>query len=458
MRVGDTIVAVGSPPGRAARALVRVSGPGVRGALRDVLDPMPNGAGACVSRLRLPIYGLPVLAAVYAAPRSYTGEDAAELLAPGNPRLVDRVVDLLLACPGFRQAEPGEFTARAYLNGRLTLDEADGVAATIAAATAEQLAAAASLLGGSAGASYRALADELATLLALVEAGLDFTDQEDVRPIEPEDLRRRLGAVLGAIEASLGSARGASIGPELPTVVLVGAPNSGKSTLFNALLGRRRAVASPIAGTTRDVLAERLELAGDAPGADGVVLVDVAGLDALAGGEGAPIPGTPAAEARRHALEALAAADVAVHCDPAGRFDGLAMPARAIVIRVSTKADLPGASTRRVTADGGGHSGVLPVCAMDGWNVAALRRAIAEAAWAGQTSGVAALVPRHRRGLAATRDRLGEALETIDRSACDGAAVADSVRGALDALGELTGRIAPDEVIGRIFSSFCVGK
>lgn len=451
MHVGDTIVAVGSPPGVSTRALVRVSGPGVRGAMRAVLAPAPIGAGAFVSRMRLHPGVLPVLAAVYAGPRSYTGEDAAELLVPGNPRLVERVVDRFLACPGIRQAEPGEFTARAYLNSRLTLDEAEGVAATIAAATADQLAAAARLMDGSTGARYRAWTEEVATLAALVEAGIDFTDQEDVRPIDPGELRRRVAALRRSLGEFLGSARGSSAASGRPTVVLAGAPNAGKSTLFNALLGRRRAVASPVAGTTRDVLWETLELAGDAPGADAVALADAAGIDAPARAGLAP-GGVVEAAARERALAAIAEADVVVLCDPEGRFDAPWLGDVPRVIRARTKADLPPARTA-IDAPG-----VVPVCALDGWNLGALRRSIAEAAWGARCAGVAALAPRHRRALVAAVAALDEASATVEHAPLDDAAIAQSLRAALDALGALTGRIGPDEVLGLVFASFCIGK
>lgn len=433
MPTGDTIVAMASAPGWSARAIVRLSGPAVGTVLTQVcgVDPSP---GLKVARVTLaPSRSLPVLAIVYRGPRSYTGEDAAELLLPGNPHLVERVISTLLRLEGVRSATPGEFTARAYLNGKLSLDEAEGVAATIAAVNDEQLRAARDVLSGAAGARYRAWTEEVTTLLALVEAGIDFTDQEDVVAISKEALGATAGAVAAAIEARLGGREGVEAARGLPRVVLAGAPNAGKSTLFNALLGRERAVVSPIAGTTRDAIEEEMDLSRDLPGAGTVVLVDLAGLDDEAAS------GVIGAMAQDAAAGAIASADVVLHCDPAGRFPVLAT--RGVVIRVRTKADQPG-------EDAIGQA--VPVCALDGWNLGVLRRAIAESASA--ATGSAEVIPRHARALREAALRLREAC------AAEAELAASSLRQALDALGEVTGRISPDDVIGRIFATFCIGK
>jgi tRNA modification GTPase len=358
---------------------------------------------------------------------------------------VTRLVDALVALPGVRQAEPGEFSARAYLSGKLSLDEAEGVAATIAAQTRGQLDSARSLLEGRSGQAYRRWAEELATLLALVEAGIDFTDQEDVVPIAPLALAKRLIALKDTIGGHLG-ASAAESSDERPRVVLAGVPNAGKSTLFNALLGRKRAVVSAVAGTTRDVLAERLDLSRLVPGAGEVELVDLAGLDELASGA---IDEAAQAAARR----AIAEASVVVQCDPSGVFEAVA-GAAPTVIRVRTKAD----SGRAAPA---GDS--LPVCALDGWNLDELKRRIAAAAWrgSGALDQVLVVVPRHRRALSATALSVGVAVDAVDaraRTLVEPEIIASQLRLALDQLGEVTGHISPDEVLGRVFSTFCVGK
>jgi tRNA modification GTPase len=445
MNPGDTIVASASPAGRSLRALVRLSGAGTF----EVLDRLRGGRGAGnVARFAAPAVislggrEVPVLLSTSPGPRSYTGEHTAEIQVPGNPFLVERLLLSLTAMPGVRLAQPGEFTARAYLAGRLTLSEAEGVAATISATTREQLGAAAELLSGRTGERYRGWAEELATLLALVEAGIDFTDQEDVVAIAAPALHERLRALVEKLGEHLGGSGEA--GSAAARVALVGRPNAGKSTLFNALLGRRRAVTSPVAGTTRDVLVEELDLSREVPGAGAVLLEDLAGLDAV---------GTaPSSLDQQAAQKALADADLLLWCDPTGRFEAapLRLPAKPTV-RVRTFGDQPHGSWTRED---------LAVCALDGWNLGVLRRAIADAATTSRGATVAALLPRHRRAISQAVQHLSEAaqrcqgLHRVDHPEV----IALTLRLALDELGELVGQISPDEVLGRVFSTFCVGK
>ncbi|MCC6322006.1 MAG: 50S ribosome-binding GTPase [Phycisphaerales bacterium] len=457
-----TIVAVASGWGHSPWGLVRVSGSRVGDLIAELVDPAAFADRTIVrAGFRLGSGGglLPCWAMRGLGPRTYTGEDALELLVPGNPLVLERVLGRLcgLRGGGVREATPGEFSARAYLNGKLTIEQAEGVAAAIAAQNERQLGSASALLLGQTGARYRAWAEDLATLLALVEAGIDFTDQEDVVPIPPRDLASRLGALRGTIGEVLGGAHGVERASRSPRVVLAGRPNAGKSTLFNALLGRRRAVESPVAGTTRDVLEEPLDLSRDVAGGPMVMLVDVAGLDrALAVGGGAIDAAAQAA-----AAEAIGRAEVVVLCDPTGRFD-LAVPARPFaggertVIRVRTKADQP------LVGSGGGTDADLHVCALDGWRMPALKRAIADAVWGVEQSDAGGWVlPRHRRALAVAAGRIAAAGALIDpaaRALANPETVADELRAALDALGEVTGAISPDDVIGRVFATFCVGK
>lgn len=405
---------------------------------------------------------LPVLTLIFPAPNSYTGQDCFELQLPGNPNLVQRIVAGLITHHGLRAAEPGEFTARAYLNRKLTLDQAEGVAATIAAQTSDQLRAAGELLSGHTGARYRLWADEVATLLALTEAGIDFTDQDDVVAIEPATLHQRLGSLLAEITPHAGVARHVSDAPDpVPSVVLVGAPNAGKSTLFNALLDRRRAVVSDLAGTTRDALAEPLDLSREIPGGPSVTLLDLPGLDRGA-------VGLVNVAAQRAALERVASADVVLWCDPTGQFEHAAarpdFPSTARVIRVRTKADLAHASVRSdpalVTGPHIAPARLVPiaVCALDGYHLPVLRRAIADQAQTARAAGVASLLPRHRRALSQVRDQLQAAQELSINPRPPAELIALRLRAALDHLGELIGHISPDDVIGRVFATFCVGK
>ena len=436
MATGGIIVACASAPGRSARGIVRVSGEGCLEALSEVVRPLPRERSAASARLDLGGRELPVGVLVFRGAASYTGEDAAEILLPGNPVLVERVIGALLALDGVRQAEPGEFTARAFLNGKLTLDQAEGVGHLIASERDDQIRAAEELLSGAEGAACRAWADEVASLLALVEAGIDFTDQEDVVPIAPAELARRVRTLADAIGARVGTGAVREAGSALPRVVLVGEPNAGKSTLFNALLGRVRVVVSETPGSTRDVIVEELDLSDVCAAPVRVELCDLPGLDACPAGEAGRA-------AQVAASEAIERGDVLIHCDPTGRFAPLERD-DAVVIRVRTKGDLPG-------------EGGMAVCALDGWRLDVLKRAIGDA-----VSGGGPGLPARRVGvLVRTRDALREAAGHIDedaRSLDEPELVAGSLRAALDALGELTGAVHPDEVIGRVFSSFCVGK
>ena len=438
----DTIAAVASPPGRAARAIVRLAGPATPDILAAVLTAAPAAPGAHAARLRLGTHTLPALLLRYTAPRSYTGQDAAELLIPGNPVLAQRVLDALLDA-GARPAGPGEFTARAYLAGRLTLAQAEGVAASIAAQTETDLLAARDLLEGAADRHALAWSDEAASLLALTEAGIDFSDQEDVTPITPAELQARLRALAATLRARLAGAAFSEPTAHLPAVALVGPPNAGKSTLFNALLGRRRAAVCDEAGTTRDALVETLDPSADLPGAGPVQLIDLPGLDASPAG-------ASSAAAQRAARDAIARADAIVLCDPAARFDEPGLPP-VPTIRVRTKADLP--APTGVTPD-------LSVCALDGHHLPALRRAIADAAGASRR-GASTAAARHERAIRRAADHLAAAAALTDpaqRALADPELLASELRAALDALGEITGAISPDDVIGRIFATFCIGK
>jgi tRNA modification GTPase len=379
---------------------------------------------------------------------------------PGNERLIERLIERFASCEGVRRAHPGEFSARAYLAGKMTVEQAEGIAAMIAAEHEEELDAARSLRDGVAGERHRALAEELATLLALVEAGIDFTDQEDVVAIDAATLASRLDRVLATIGAwgvqpSEDASRGA-----MARVAIVGVPNAGKSTLFNALLGRMRAVASPEAGTTRDVIEEPLDLGRFRPGAGVVLLADLPGLDDLL----ARRKGEVERAAQDLAMQAVRRSDAMVWCDPTGRFLEHALPegvSRAIaamgagrVVRVRTCADRPGAA-------GAEH---LAVCALDGTNLASLGRAIADAATlGGGRRGLAAVLPRHRAALLACVTQAGEAHRMASRASDptrleQAEELAELLRGAVEAVGELAGRMSPDDILGRVFSTFCVGK
>ncbi|MBL4591346.1 MAG: 50S ribosome-binding GTPase, partial [Phycisphaerales bacterium] len=309
------------------------------------------------------------------------------------------------------------------------------------------LAAASALLDGSHGKVCKGWVDQLAGLLALVEAGVDFTDQEDVVAITPADLHAGLESLVAKIKKHLGAQSGQAVVDDLPSVVLVGEPNAGKSTLMNALLGTKRVMVSDQPGTTRDAITERLDLSGDLPGAGAVLLSDLPGLgergiDAID------------AQAQLSAREKIASCDVCVWCDPSGRFDEsvIGVAGNKPTVRVRTKADLVADS------DSGAD---LAVCAIDGTKIGVLRRAIGDAACARVGEGVGAFVPRHRRAMSAAVIGINLAMNEVkpDASFIEmPELVAVGLRDALDALGELAGEVTPDDVLGRVFATFCIGK
>jgi len=400
-------------------------------------------------RLRDP--DLPALLLRFQSPASYTGDDLAELQLPGNAQLADRVLHHAGQLPGARLAEPGEFTFRAYTAGKLDLTQAEGIGATISAVSDSQLAAATLLRQGKLGQTAETLVDQLGNLLALVEAGIDFTDQEDVTPIAPPELNARLATVAQQLDALLARSRSWGAIESLPRVVLVGPPSAGKSTLFNALLGKQRAVIDPTPGTTRDALAEPLQLI-DADGRNvEVMLVDLAGLDERLATD-APQPDRDAQDVVRNTIQ-QADLLLRVSADPDSWTQ---LQTTTPTLDVLSKCDLQ--------ADKTSHHAVR-VSAHTGGGLQTLRSEIVNllADQAVSLRGdLLALQPRHERAINQAAAALNETRRLIDHAPNhrlpDIELLADRLRAALDALASLGGRLTPDQVIGRVFATFCVGK
>ncbi len=448
------ILAVASPPGRSLRGIVRASGP----ACFALLEPHLQGPWSRAVRLtRLRVTGLELscIANIFEAPRSYTGEDSVEIQIPGNTALLTRVIETLLESGQrrgleVRRAEAGEFSARAFLNGRLSLTEAEGVAATIAARSDAQLRAAGLLATGALSRLAHELSDTLAGALALVEAGIDFTDQEDVVAIAPRELLDTLVAPRDRVETLLARSVGTEQLEAIPWVVLTGDPNAGKSTLFNALLGHTRAVVGDVPGTTRDVLTEPLTIRTP-HGLAEVMLVDLAGTDA-----GDSLLNQEMQSAARQAIDR---AELVIHCLPCARGSAAGGPAPASrsdrEILVRTKSDLAPAPDHGIAVSAVSGTGIATL--LDGIAGRLADRAVSLAADA------LALEPRHETALRSAQRNLNDAIELVkpardQRQLPQPELAAASLRLALDDLAMLTGDVTPDDVLGRIFTTFCVGK
>ncbi|MFI4861953.1 MAG: tRNA modification GTPase [Phycisphaerales bacterium JB063] len=448
-----TIAAVASPPGRSLRGLLRVSGPATGRVLASLLQETPD-ATRLLTPVRLQQPTLPALLLRFAAPFSYTGEDAAELQLPGNAAMLDRLLHRAIqSSDAVRLAEPGEFTFRGYTAGKLDLTQAEGVAATIHATCDSQLRAATMLREGKLGHAASGMVDALGNLLALVEAGIDFTDQENVVPIAPDVLDSHLAKLQAELDHLLSNSRPWGAIEALPRVVLVGPPSAGKSTLFNALLGKDRAVIDAMPGTTRDVLEEPLTLT-DALGRPAeVMLVDIAGLDD---------PTSPLDQRVQAAAgEALRGADLvlSVHASETETAP-LRLPGNTPVVHVATKQDLHPSSADAVPPY------TCRVSAQTGAGIDQLRETIVHALKVLPVSvrgDMLALQPRHESGLRTAAVQIKSvrgmlAAQPNPHNLPDIELLADAMRAGLDALAALGGRLTPDEVIGRVFATFCVGK
>lgn len=445
MDTASVILAVGSPPGRSGRGMIRASGAGVFD-LIDALscEAVPRTRGVGPIRLNASGYGLPAILIRCPGPGSYTGEDVFELQLPGQPALLDRIIDHMIVVGmerglETRRAEPGEYTARAWYSGRLSLTEAEGVAALIAARSDAELRAAGLLKTGRLGTVAAASADRIAGMLALVEAGIDFTDEEDVVAIEPAELLRRLRSEIDVLQDLLDRSVGMEVLQALPTVVLCGPPNAGKSTLFNALLCDRRAVVAEMAGTTRDAIAEPMTI--DDRGAE-ILLIDAAGID----DDGGSVIGRRMQEMTR---TVMAEADVLLHCLPAGlEADWIDDPR---VVRVRTKQDMCDAQQ-----DADVHVSVTESCGLEQVRSAIADRTLDQAVH--MSADAVALQPRHEAALADALESLQATRAMVETRPDSAELVAMHLRTSLDVMAILAGTIAPDDVLGRVFASFCIGK
>jgi tRNA modification GTPase len=412
--------------------LLRISGPGAGTLLDRVCGLRPKARVASLRGLRDRSGEILDRALVLwlPGPGSYTGEDSAELHLHGG-RAVLEAVSAELVAAGARPAEPGEFTRRAFLNGRMDLLEAEAVADLVAAETTAQRRQALRQLGGALGALYRDWTDRLTRLLAQQEALIDFPD-EDLPPATETAMLREIAAIGGEIAAHLDDGRRGERLREGLVVAVTGAPNVGKSTLINALAGREVAIVSPHPGTTRDVLEARVVIGG-VP----VTLLDTAGLRDTDD----PVEAEGVRRARARAAEADLVLILRDGCSAAAEDVRSGAP----LLVVATKADL---GVVQAGAD-------IATSAVTGTGMAALRARLAQdVRRLTEDTGPPALTrARHRAGLEDTRDALARASQA-ELPELRG----EALRQALQAVGRVTGRVGVEAVLDAVFCQFCIGK
>jgi tRNA modification GTPase len=464
IHAGDTIVAVSSAAGPSARGIVRMSGPDALRCLSRILAapgnlPMQNYRAFSA---RLDLDGTPVPARIYVmrAPTSYTREDIVELHTFGNPALQRGLLDRL-ASLGARPAEAGEFTRRAFLNGRIDLAQAESVAALIHARSRAEYRAALDVLGGSLSRRIRALRARVVELSAAVETSLDFSDH-DVPCISHEEISSRLAPICAEIAHLIAAKAEGRLSPFFARAVLFGSPNAGKSSLFNAILRRRRAIVSPHPGTTRDTIEAVTALRSME-----LLLVDTAGLrpsgpsdPESAGRMGDELEAAAVAKSRhsvRRADLALCVLDAARPPDAETRESLESIPPGRGLI-VLNKRDLGPCHPRLAEALPRGV-GTAAVSAATGAGVKELLELIRKRVESGRvdrSAGELMVSARQAhlldRALGAMKHILGEGRnQAMDLVACD-------LTDALTSLSELTGDAVTEDVLDRIFSTFCIGK
>ena len=434
-KTSETIFAPASGAGRAAVAVVRISGPATRDAVETLAGAVPPARVATVAALRSEGEILDrALVLWFAGPASFTGEDVAELQLHGGRAVVAAVLRALARVPGCRPAEPGEFTRRAFLNNKMDLGAVEGLADLIDAETEVQRRQAMRHLDGALGRWVELLRDDLLSALAVAEGAIDFADEDDLLVAFREKIDASVARASAAVSAQLKAGeRGEKLRDGI-VVTIAGPPNVGKSTLLNLLAGREAAIVSARAGTTRDTIEVDLDLNGYA-----MRVIDTAGLRPTDD----PLEQDGIARARARARSA----DLVLWLYDRHEDAIPAVETRGAVWRVATKADL--GSGVDDTAD-------LSVSARTGRGIDALLEALGGFAEEALAGGDGAMVTRlrHRRAL----EDAEASLDRVRTGGFDLELVAEDLRDALRALAVLVGEVGVDEILGTIFARFCIGK
>lgn len=446
MASADTIAAIATAPGRGGIGVVRISGPDLQPFAQAMLGKTPAPRRAALSDFR-DENGAVIdqgIALFFPAPHSFTGEDVLELQGHGGNAVLQLLLRRCLAL-GARLAEPGEFTKRAYLNDKMDLAQAESVADLIDAATTEAAKSAMRSLRGEFSHAVRALVEELVNLRMLVEASLDFPD-EDMDFLEAADAAGRLSAVQSRLDRVLASAKQGSLLREGMHVVLIGQPNVGKSSLMNRLAEEDVAIVTPVAGTTRDTVRELIEISG-VP----LHIIDTAGLrETRDEVEKIGIARTWAAVEK--ASLALLLIDARQGLTESDRAIMQKLPASLPVVQVFNKVDLLPPREQVVTESGTSR---IYLSAKTGEGVERLRAYLLEAAgWQQTGEGAFMARARHLRALRVAQAHLEAARENRRQLEF----FAEELKLAQNALSTITGEFTADDLLGEIFSRFCIGK
>jgi tRNA modification GTPase len=432
----DTIAALASGRPPAALAVIRISGPAVFAVVRALAGRLPPPRRMSLCKLADPKSAAlldTALVAIFPGPHSASGEDLAELHLHGGPAVISGVLAAVIGLPGVRLAEPGEYTRRAFANGRMDLAQVEGLADLVAAETSSQRDQALALAGGALGRLADDWRSRCLDVLSHAEAGLDFAEDEaDVAERLDEAARVALLTMADELANLVADAGRASRIRDGLTIAVTGAPNVGKSSLVNALTMRDVSIVTAVAGTTRDAIEAALDLGGVA-----AVLIDTAGLRDTDD----PVEAEGIARARRRASEA----DLVITMASTDSPGWLESPANSL--RVFNKADMVDPAALPAEA--------LAVSAMTGRGLPALRAWLSD--WAQRTArpGEPALLShlRHRAAFTAAEAALRDAAE-----AGEPVLRAEALRAATHAFGCIAGRVGVDDVLDRIFSRFCIGK
>lgn len=462
----DPIVAIATAPGRGAIGIVRISGRMLAPLARKLCGQFLNPRQACYTGF-LDAAGQAIdhgLAIFFQAPQSFTGEDVLELQAHGGPvvlqLLLARVIEASQApegrdgtplYPGLRIALPGEFSERAFLNGKIDLTQAEAISDLIDASTEAAARSAGRSLSGTFSKGIHALRDALVQLRVLVEATLDFPEEE-IDFLKAADASGQLSNLLAGVEAALLGARQGALLREGIKVVIAGQPNAGKSSLLNALAGAELAIVTPLAGTTRDKVQQTIQIEG-VP----IHVIDTAGLrDSDNEIEKIGIA---------HAWQAIESADVVLFLHDLTRAESIQYQSDDAVIAQSLAEKLPAAipvidvwNKLDVVADTG-HGGGIFLSAKTGLGLSALRgKLLTVAGWQSTPEGAHIARQRHVEALRQVQGHLVRASAHLHAYTGALELLAEELRLAQEAMGEITGEFTSDELLGSIFSKFCIGK